>query len=112
MKDLVSDVFRWNTDGFSVKARLIANIYFYRINEGNSDSDNGMEKRLFHIVSGPATFLYTFDDWYSNAINELLAHLDNFCEKGSNWIIDRIQNIELKMNMIEEPLAKDDFFPH
>ena len=106
MEDLVRDVVEAQSDGFNIKARMLAKIWFHRDIGDDSVENTRIEERLFHMSSGPCTFIYNFDDWYMAAVGSILTSLESFYESDCIWIPDRIERIELKMAMIENPLER------
>ena len=103
MADLIRDLVRMRTDGFIVRARFVASIWFVRPIDGESGEDgSGMERRLFFFTSGPASYLQIFDEWYAHSVATLLASIEAFNRLGSNWTLDRIERVELKLNLVED----------
>ena len=110
MADLVSDVLRWHSNGFRIKVQLLACICFRHLPVNYFYKYGGMQKRLFYIPTDYVPFTDTFNEWYSNAVAGLLTNLVTLCSKVSNWKLNRIQHIELKMKRIKIKSQQDDVF--
>ena len=96
MRPLLMNIISNLQNSFNVRARFIAQMQYVR-----STSD---ETFLAHFTSSSSSYIFDFDLWFQEHLHSLLSHLETFTKKGSNWILNRIVNVEL--NLITTPLLQ------
>lgn len=76
-----------------VKARIIAEIEFARVNNEN-------EVATFHFASYQADWVNDSEQFYVSHFQKIISRLDQFNNRGSNLLIRRIKHIHLALNVI------------
>ena len=61
-----------------------------------------MQRELFGMSSSSATFIHDFHEWYIQHIRVIIKHLDDFVRNGSNWEIDGIEDLRIKLNLFDK----------
>ena len=98
MRHLLGSLVENLQSNFHLRGRLIAQIQYVR-----SDPENN-ETFLAHFTSSSSNYIYDFNSWIEDNINSLNSHVETFKNKGSNWIINKIMNVEF--NVITTPLLQ------
>jgi len=96
MRPILGDLVSNLLEQFQLRGRLIAQIRYVR---SNPQED---ETFLAHFTSSSTNYIYDYDTWFQDNLNSLSSHIEAFANKGSNWVIDEILNIEF--NVITSPL--------
>ena len=93
MYEVIRDTITHLTESAQVKARFVAQVRYIRA-DGSDDSF------LAHFTSFASEYIFDFDTWFNSHLNRLLSHLETFAKKGSNWIIDKVVNVEINTILI------------
>ena len=93
MHNLIGEVINDLTESYQVKARFVAQIRYIR----SDDSDDFF---LAHFTSHASEYIFDFETWFNNHLNKLLSHLATFANRGSNWVLDQIKNVEINMVLL------------
>ena len=89
IENVISDL----TDRYQVKARLIAQIRYVR-------ADGSDDFFIAHFTSFASEYIFDFDSWFTSHLERLMTHLETFNKKGSNWLFDKVMNVEINMVLI------------
>ena len=91
-----SDVFNKLMDSFKdkrVKGRLVAKVEFVQPFDENVSE-------IYHFGSYGAEWIYVADDFFQRHMCKIASRLDDFNERGSNWIIKEIRGIYVQLSII------------
>ena len=89
IENVISDL----TDRYQVKARFIAQIRYVR-------ADGSDDFFIAHFTSFASEYIFDFDVWFTSHLERLMTHLETFNKKGSNWLFDKVMNVEINMVLI------------
>ena len=92
LENLVNDL----RTSLQLRGRLIAQIRYVRSNPQEE------ETFLAHFTSLSSNYIYDFDTWFQDNLNSLSNHVSTFANRGSNWVVDKVVNVEF--NLISTPL--------
>ena len=82
---------------FRIRGRMLAKVQFIKLAEDNSiqQIDN------FFLSSLPSNYINTFDEWFYENMNALQRNLENFKQKSSAWIFNKVISAEVKLSLID-----------
>jgi len=86
-------------DDFLVRGRMVMSVWFVKRNAATGEV---MQRELFGMSSSSATFIHDFHEWYIQHIRAIIKHLDDFVRNGSNWEIDGIEDLRIKLNLFDK----------
>ena len=72
-----------------IRARLIAVVNFSHEFED--------EEMTFYFSSLPADIVYDVHEWYWRHISTILNRIESFNQRGSHWVINKIERMELRV---------------
>ena len=97
MAVLVDRLFRTLSSTHLIRARMVAQVrYIHQNEEGEVDREAD-----FHFSSLAADLVDNTEAWFARHSAQIISSMDNFNRQSSDFIVDRVQRVYLKLNLVE-----------
>ena len=102
--DMTSDLFVELMKHFEedlVKARLIAEVNYLRMDDDDGNSDTEDESENYHFTSYAQEYVDDPLEFYQRHMQKIMSRMDSFHVNGSNLLLNKINHIHIAISRIK-----------